>query len=138
MGTRTVGRAHVGFLAPRRYASPHCVLGRRQSSRTTVYAPVGSSLGPCDARISAGTSVASKPKSDRNVQTLGEQAFWWIFPIVGLAVCVVFVIAMVRAMSGGRGFMCMGDHRRHAGDDDDLRREIRELREEIKQLKNTR
>ena len=82
--------------------------------------------------------MASKPKSDRNVQTLGEQAFWWIFPIVGLAVCVVFVIGMVRAMSGGHGFMCMGGHRRHAGDDDDLRREIRELSEEIKQLKNTR
>ena len=64
--------------------------------------------------------------------------FWWIFPIVGLTVCVVFVIAMVRAMSGGRGFVCMGDHRRHAGDDDDLRREIRELREEIKQLKGSR
>ena len=63
--------------------------------------------------------------------------FWWIFPIVGMVVCVVFVIAMVRGMSGGRGFMCMGGHRNHASDDD-LRREIRELREEIKQLKGTR
>ena len=65
--------------------------------------------------------------------------FGWIFPLVGLIICAVFVVSMVRAMIGGRGFMCMGDHRGHASDEEaELRREIRELREEIKQLKGTR
>jgi len=35
--------------------------------------------------------------------------FWWILPVVGLAICPVFVFAMMRMMSGGR-FMCMGSH----------------------------
>jgi hypothetical protein len=61
--------------------------------------------------------------------------FWWIFPLIGLLICLVFVVAMARSM-GGRGFMCMGDHRSQASEDvTDLRREIRELREELKQLK---
>lgn len=64
--------------------------------------------------------------------------FWWIFPLIGLLICLVFVVAMVRFM-GGRGFMCMGDHRSHASDEEtELRREVRELREELKQLKETR
>src|SRR3989442_14917978 len=37
----------------RRDASPHFVLGRRRSSRTTAYAAVGSSLGPRAPRVSA-------------------------------------------------------------------------------------
>ncbi len=64
--------------------------------------------------------------------------FWWIFPLIGLLICLVFVMAMVRFM-GGRGVMCMGDHRRHASDEGtELRREIRELRKELKHLKETR
>lgn len=33
--------------------------------------------------------------------------FWWIFPLIGLLICLLFIVAMVRFM-GGRGFMCMG------------------------------
>src|SRR5207247_2650020 len=40
-------------------ASPRFVLGRRRSSRTTAYAPVGSSLGPRDAR-----HLDSRPLAD--------------------------------------------------------------------------
>ncbi len=54
-----------------------------------------------------------------------------------MAVCALFLIMMVRALAGGHGFTCMGSHAGQARDDD-LRREIRELREEIKQLKATR
>jgi len=36
--------------------------------------------------------------------------FWWIFPLLGLLICAAFAFAMIRAMSGGRGFMCMGGH----------------------------
>lgn len=64
--------------------------------------------------------------------------FWWIFPLIGLLICLLFIVAMVRFM-GGRGFMCMGDHRSHTSKDEtELRHEIRELREELKQLKQSR
>jgi hypothetical protein len=63
--------------------------------------------------------------------------FWWIFPLIGMAVCALFLVMMVRAVAGGHGFMCMGRPRAQAGDDD-VRREIRELREEIKQLRASR
>jgi len=65
--------------------------------------------------------------------------FWWIFPLIGLTIALVFVIAMVRAMSRGGGLMCMGGH--HAGESNeaaDLRREVRELHDEIKRLKASR
>lgn len=63
----------------------------------------------------------------------------WIFPLIGLLICGVFVFAMIRAMSGGRGFMCMGGHGGGGHDDGaELRREILELREEIKKLKGSR
>lgn len=61
--------------------------------------------------------------------------FWWIFPLMGLTIALVFVIAMVRWMSRGEGFMCMGGHRPEPDDRAELTREIRELREEIKQMR---
>jgi uncharacterized membrane protein len=64
--------------------------------------------------------------------------FWWIFPLIGLAVCLFFVIAMIRAMSGGGHFMCMGGHRRESDETAELRREVRELREELTRLKPSR
>ncbi|MBI2015027.1 MAG: hypothetical protein HYV94_01390 [Candidatus Rokubacteria bacterium] len=64
--------------------------------------------------------------------------FWWIFPLIGFTICLVFVIAMVRAMSSGRGFMCMGGHDRGPDETAELRREVRELREEISRLKGAR
>jgi len=62
--------------------------------------------------------------------------FGWIFPLIGLTIALIFVIAMVRAMSRGGGFMCMGGHH-GAGSEEaaELRRELRELREEIKGMK---
>lgn len=61
--------------------------------------------------------------------------FWWIFPLIGLLVCLMFVVAMVRLM-GGRGLPCMGPHRDVHDEAAELRREIRELREELKHLKH--
>lgn len=61
---------------------------------------------------------------------------WWIFPLLGLLFIVlmmVFCARMMRGTMGGAG-MC-GHGGRHASETDDLRREVRELREEIKQLK---
>lgn len=65
--------------------------------------------------------------------------FWWIFPLIGLSIALVFVIALVRAMGGGRPFMCMGGHRSAGGGEvAQLAQEVRDLREEIKQLKDSR
>lgn len=52
---------------------------------------------------------------------------------------LLFLMAMVRFLSRGGGFMCMGGH--HGGESDEAaepRREVRELRDEIKQLKASR
>lgn len=65
--------------------------------------------------------------------------FWWIFPVIGLSIALVLVVAIVRAMSGGRQLMCMGGHRSEGSDEvAQLSREVRELREEIKELKHSR
>lgn len=65
--------------------------------------------------------------------------FWWILPLIGLSIALVFVIALVRAISGGRSFMCMGGHRTEGSDEvAQLTREVRELREEVKHLKASR
>lgn len=65
--------------------------------------------------------------------------FWWIFPVIGLAICLTFFVMMIRAVSGGGRFMCMGGHG-HGGADEtsELRREVRELREELNRLKGAR
>jgi hypothetical protein len=65
--------------------------------------------------------------------------FWWIFPLIGVLVCLAFLIMTIRFVSGGRGFMCMGGHQGMGNDElAAMRREIDTLREEIKQLKASR
>ena len=65
--------------------------------------------------------------------------FGWILPFIGMAICLVFMVMMVRAMSGGgRGFMCFGGHGHGTDEAADLRREVRELREEVNRLKGAR
>jgi uncharacterized membrane protein len=59
-------------------------------------------------------------------------AFWWIFPVMGFLVCLFFMIAMVRMMSGGGRFMCMGPHHDDREEAARLRRELEELREQMK------
>ena len=36
--------------------------------------------------------------------------FWWIFPVIGLLICLFFVVAAVRMMSKSGRFMGMGPH----------------------------
>jgi hypothetical protein len=69
----------------------------------------------------------------------GTWAWGWIFPLIGLVMCVAFMAMMMRAMGRGHGFMCMGGHRQ-AGSDPltEIQRELRELREEVKQLRASR
>jgi len=50
--------------------------------------------------------------------------FSWIFPVIGLLICLVFVIAVVRMMSGDGRFMCMGPHHHENDETARLRREV--------------
>jgi hypothetical protein len=65
--------------------------------------------------------------------------FWWIFPLMGMLMCLAVAVVAVRFIATGRGFMCMGGHRQAGVDETaDLRREIQALREEIARLKASR
>jgi TRAP-type C4-dicarboxylate transport system permease small subunit len=59
-------------------------------------------------------------------------ALGWIVPVIGFLICLFFVIAMVRMMSGGGRFMCMGSHRADSEETARLRREADDLREQMK------
>jgi hypothetical protein len=63
--------------------------------------------------------------------------FWWLFPVVGLAICFLFVAAMIRGMRGGC-FMCMGRREQEPAETSELRREVRELRAELNRAKVVR
>ncbi len=58
--------------------------------------------------------------------------FWWIFPVIGLLICLFFVIAVARMMSGGGRFMCMGPHNHESEETAKLRCEVEELREQVR------
>lgn len=59
-------------------------------------------------------------------------AFWWIFPVIGFLICLFFVIAMVRMVSGGGRFMCTGPHHADGEEMVRLRKEVDDLREQMK------
>ncbi len=62
--------------------------------------------------------------------------FSWLIPLIGLAIMLVMVFACLRMMGGMRGFGCMGGHGSHSGGDvETLRREVQELKEEIRKLR---
>jgi hypothetical protein len=63
--------------------------------------------------------------------------FWWVFPLIGLVFCAFFVFAMIRMMSGGR-FMCMGPHPDSGEEVARLRKEVEDLREQLKKQAVTR
>jgi cell division protein FtsB len=61
--------------------------------------------------------------------------FFGIFPLVGLVIMVVMVFACLRMMGGISRFGCMGGHDgQSASETDNLRREVRELKQEIRKL----
>jgi hypothetical protein len=62
-----------------------------------------------------------------------------MFPLVGMLLCVAFMMLLMRLVCGGHGVMSMGGHRGLEGDEAaDLRREIRGLQQEIDRLKAQR
>ena len=58
--------------------------------------------------------------------------FWWVFPLIGLLICFFFVFTILRIIGGGR-FWCMDSHH-HDGSEETarLRRELEELRAQVK------
>ena len=63
----------------------------------------------------------------------GPMWCWWVLPIVAL-VCLGLIVAILRAVSGRR-FMCMGPHAPGPDGTSELRREVRELRDEMNRMK---
>ncbi len=64
----------------------------------------------------------------------GPHPMWgmgWIFPLIGLVFIIVALFAISRFFGGGRWF-CGG---RRYDEIDDLRREIRDLKDEIAKLR---
>ena len=57
---------------------------------------------------------------------------WWVFPLIGLLLCVFFVFTILRIIGRGR-FLCMGSHQ-HDGSEETARLspEPKELRDQVK------
>ena len=65
--------------------------------------------------------------------------FGWIVPVFMLVMCLGCLLTMIRSLTTGRGFMCMGSHRGTRLDEtSEMRREISALREEVSRLKAVR
>ena len=64
--------------------------------------------------------------------------FWWIFPVIGLLICLFFVIAMVRMVSGGGHFMCRGRPHGETEEVAQLRKQVEDLRARVDKLGMTR
>jgi uncharacterized membrane protein len=63
--------------------------------------------------------------------------FGWIFPVIGLLFMAVMVFMCIRMMGGMMRGGCVAGHGRHsAGEVEDLRREVGELKEEIRKLRD--
>jgi hypothetical protein len=63
-------------------------------------------------------------------------AFGWIFPLIGLLFMVVMVVVCFRMMGGTSGFGCMSSYGAQAAEETkELRREVLELKEEIRKLR---
>jgi hypothetical protein len=60
--------------------------------------------------------------------------WWWVVPIIGIALCIVMCMFFRSRFAGGR-FCCWGSTRHP--DLKEMRREIRELKEEFSKIKGT-
>jgi hypothetical protein len=62
--------------------------------------------------------------------------FWWIFPVMGLLLCLGFLLIAARVI--GTGLCPIGRHAVRPDESAEMRREIDALREEVRQLKASR
>ena len=61
--------------------------------------------------------------------------FGWLFPLVGLVFMIVMVVFCLRMMGGRMGCGPGGQRGPTAAEIDELRREVRELKEEVQRLR---
>ena len=54
--------------------------------------------------------------------------WWWIFPVIGLLICFLLVVVVIR----GSRLMWMGPHESDGDELYRLRREVEDLREQVK------
>jgi uncharacterized membrane protein len=64
--------------------------------------------------------------------------FWWIFPVIGMLIFIVCVGFVVRMITTGGHFMCAAPHRQDNEETARLRREVDDLREQIRKLADAR
>ena len=58
--------------------------------------------------------------------------WWWVAPIIGIALCIIMCLFFRSRFAGGR-FCCWGST--HRADPEEMRKEVRELKEEIVKIK---
>jgi len=58
--------------------------------------------------------------------------WWWVVPIIGIALCIIMCLFFRSRFSGGR-FCCWGSA--HPTNLEEMKKEIRELKEEIGKIK---
>ena len=63
---------------------------------------------------------------------------WWMMPLFGLFCMITFMYVASRIFSSGGGFCGRHEQQGNQTNTDELRREIRELREDIKSLKENK
>lgn len=56
-----------------------------------------------------------------------DAGFWWIFPVLGILLCIFFVAILVRTFASGGHFMCMGPHQHESDEINRLRRDVEKL-----------
>lgn len=115
----------------------------RRSRRDPGYIGWFIDLDPCVKRR-CGTRLALRSSEggicNDGVGTVGSPSVGVLVDLPGrrAAICLMFFVLIVRAVSGGGGFMCMGGHDHGADETRELRREVRELREELNRLRSAR
>ena len=60
---------------------------------------------------------------------------WWFMPVFGLFCMIIFLYVFSRIFGSGGGFCGRHDHQGNGANVDELKREIQELRNEIKTMK---
>jgi hypothetical protein len=64
--------------------------------------------------------------------------FWWIFPLIGLVICLLFVFIILRVFDNSGRLLCMGPHQGETDEIIGLRKEVEQLREEVKKQASVR
>jgi hypothetical protein len=64
-------------------------------------------------------------------------AFWWICPLIGLVMMAAMMFVCLRMMGRTGGVCWMGGHHGSGtGDFEDVRRELHELKDEVRKLRD--